>query len=90
MRCMKVVLPEPAMPMQTMATGGFCSVVAMMERLVVVVVVVVEELLMRVKIWLVLGILSSQVLQQSNSRYSDILSMFLRFNVVVVVVFFST
>ena len=40
---MKVVLPEPAMPMQTMATGGFCEVVedAMVERLVVVVVVVV-------------------------------------------------
>ena len=26
MRCMKVVLPEPAMPMQMMAHGGCCAV----------------------------------------------------------------
>jgi hypothetical protein len=37
MRCMKVVLPEPAMPTQTMATGGFCSAVedAMVDGVVV-------------------------------------------------------
>ena len=27
MRCMKVVLPEPAMPIQTIATGGWVGVV---------------------------------------------------------------
>ena len=39
MRCMKVVLPEPAMPTQTMATGGFCSVVEEEDAMAVVVVV---------------------------------------------------
>lgn len=32
MRCMKVVLPEPAMPMQTTVTGGFAASCAVVEE----------------------------------------------------------
>ena len=31
MRCINVVLPDPAMPTQTMATGGFCCCEAMVR-----------------------------------------------------------
>jgi hypothetical protein len=66
---MKVVLPEPAMPTHTMATGGFCSVVAMMESLVV------EVVLLRVfEICWILGRSPSRVVQQASSRYLCILS----------------
>ena len=41
---MKVVFPEPAIPTQTMATGGFCSVVE--DAMLVVVVKVLFELLL--------------------------------------------